>query len=159
MSEVIFLDPQHGWAIVMWTIEGAGPANLYRTVDSGKTWQKVGLIPATLSPHSYPSHLDFDDRLHGSVYIHDMDRGSCEDACRYETSDGGISWMATDEWRTTDFGHERALSNALGDWELVIIGGMIRICRWMPEMGKHVFIFEFPEDYTYRDGHLTPRDQ
>ncbi len=158
VSEVFFLDFEHGWAIAMWTIEGAGPANLYRTVDAGRTWQKVAPLPAAPSPHSYPSYLDFDDYLRGSVCVHDVDRDEGEDCCRYETDDGGVTWTATDDCRCTGYWHRSELAGTLSDWELITIGGMIRVCRWTPEMGKHVFISEFPEDYTYREGHLTPRN-
>jgi hypothetical protein len=65
--------------------------------DSGAHWQWISEFPLFgLGEHSYPSGLQFQDPLVGSVRILSIINLAC---CRYETVDGGLTWRATGDCR------------------------------------------------------------
>ncbi|HET9481257.1 MAG TPA: YCF48-related protein, partial [Candidatus Polarisedimenticolia bacterium] len=70
MSNVTFVDPQHGWAV--------GNA-VFRTTDGGATWQRVSFTHGTL----------------GAVFFLDRFVGwTCDRWNVFRTKDGGITWEA-----------------------------------------------------------------
>lgn len=94
---VRFADPEHGWAL-------AGDLGVYRTSDSGQTWQKLtfGAVGSALMPRL----LDFVDAQEGWVLRHQHP----EPAELLHTADGGGTWelrallpSALDRFTALDF--------------------------------------------------------
>jgi hypothetical protein len=97
VTELVFLPNGWGWAVVMRTLGGLGQAFLYHSEDSGAHWQWISEFPLFgLGEHSYPSGLQFQDPLVGSVRILSIINLA---GCRYETVDGGLTWRATGDCR------------------------------------------------------------
>jgi photosystem II stability/assembly factor-like uncharacterized protein len=87
----LFLDPDHGWAI-MHPPSGSG-ATLYATGDGGQTWERRGPLPATFAIHSITGsglrEMQFSDLQHG-VLAPNPASGWPE---LQVTSDGGRTWQ------------------------------------------------------------------
>jgi hypothetical protein len=93
VTKLAFVEDGDGWALVMWTVEGPGPACLYHTTDYGESWQKLSDIPFP-GDHSRTFGMRFLDGQHGRVMVEPLggDEGSC---CILETADGGLTWNET----------------------------------------------------------------
>ena len=104
--EVVFVENGDGWALVLKTVEGPGPAYLYHTTDWGENWQRLSELPLYgLGAHSYPVGLQFTNSQHGYVKILATSRmldALSEACCIYETKDAGITWNETSNCFTID---------------------------------------------------------
>jgi hypothetical protein len=98
MSNLTFLDQKHGWA---WPLAGVPPSStMYKTVDGGTTWIKLGLmstnrIPGDLAPGALPFSeffgLTFLTPQRGWATIYPSQVS--ERAFLYLTKDGGVTWQ------------------------------------------------------------------
>jgi len=77
-----FLGADTGW--IEASIRGANADPVYRTLDGGKSWQRLGKVPRNCD-------LTFVDQLHGWCIIIGAAAGS-EQVTLYRTSDGGLTW-------------------------------------------------------------------
>jgi hypothetical protein len=97
-SEVRFLalvEGGHGWALVQWTVEGAGPISMYGTTDGGRAWQKLSDVPLW-QWYGYPVRMAFFDELHGQIdVIYDAGLPPTNRIAYLTTADGGVSWQET----------------------------------------------------------------
>jgi photosystem II stability/assembly factor-like uncharacterized protein len=87
-SAPMFLDDQHGWWLVQLRSldQGSGPAQLLRTVDGGRTWERI--TPSGI-PDSYRTgQLVFADTRRGVLAAQRADGAWSLLA----TDDGGASW-------------------------------------------------------------------
>ena len=92
---MFFLDPQHGWASGAWS-QGSPTMKIFRTLDGGASWTKVGEAGPTSSGPCCPS-LDFIDMNHGWLIYNDSTSfapGAGFSGVLLQTSDGGAHWTA-----------------------------------------------------------------
>jgi len=91
-----FVDENEGWALALWTVEGAGPMTLYHTTDSGLTWATLGEVPKSVW-YGYPLAMNFSDHLYGQIdVIYDAGEPVTNRIAYLTTQDGGVSWRETD---------------------------------------------------------------
>ena len=80
-----FVDPTHGWLLVLLGANDAGPAHevLYRTSDAGATWDDLGNPVIT---GDWAFRIVFADPLRGWLY------SLSAEPYAYTTADGGATW-------------------------------------------------------------------
>jgi hypothetical protein len=98
VTEMVFVEDGYGWALVMWTVEGPGPARLYHTTDYGESWQELPSIPYP-GDHSITCDLQFFDQQRGQVRV---DKYAMESYCLLNTTDGGLTWHETGDCCNAD---------------------------------------------------------
>ena len=87
ISDVFFLDPEHGWLTAYDCAGGTG--GLYRTSDGGQTWVRLRAVYANCSALS-GVFVSFVDPLHGWLTLIEPSGGGSGTMMR--TSDGGRTW-------------------------------------------------------------------
>ena len=92
-----FVDASHGWALNI-TEGAAADVSVYRTSDSGRTWEPapVGSVALVSNEHA-DATVHFLDTSHGQVTVrlYDFDNGA--ERCQMSTSDdGGATWSGLD---------------------------------------------------------------
>jgi len=96
---VTFLDPQHGW---IQTSTLTSPLVLYRTTDSGRTWQTVPVKVGTIDgdpPGSLPQECVTSPRLAFVSASRGFAYGRCSVAALpfiFRSDDGGATWQRVD---------------------------------------------------------------
>ena len=91
VTEMVFVEDGLGWALVVWTVEGPGPARLYHTTDYGRNWQELSSIPYP-GGHSFTFDLQLFSNRQGQVRVN---RFMEEVYCLFNTTDGGLTWNET----------------------------------------------------------------
>lgn len=161
--EVVFVEGGEGWALVLWTVEGPGPAYLYHTTDWGQNWQRLSKLPLYgLGAHSYPVGLEFTDSRHGYVKILATSRmlgALSECCCLYETTDGGITWNETGNCFTIDDCRLNEVTESVaGDGSAWRVESQpdatIQVSRRLPSEGWKV-VSSIPVRFEYVDGEIV----
>jgi hypothetical protein len=121
VTNVAFSDHQHGWALVMWTVEGPGSLVLFGSTDEGKTWRQlseIGRSPGHAVPDGYPVSMTFKSAQKGEIELaYDVP----EEIETLASGDGGRTWsIVRRESRAESPMDDRCLDNA--DWELTTRG-------------------------------------
>jgi hypothetical protein len=121
VTNVAFSDHQHGWALVMWTVEGPGALVLFGSTDEGKTWRQLTEIersPGHAVPDGYPVSMIFKSALKGEIELSYDDTREIE---KLASGDGGRTWsMVRRETRVEPPMDDRCFDSA--DWELTTRG-------------------------------------
>lgn len=101
MENITFLDQQHGWAWALGPLAGVPASHtLYKTVDGGATWIKLGMmstnrIPGDLAPGALPFSeffgLNFLTPQRGWATLYPSQVS--QRAFLYLTQDGGVTWQ------------------------------------------------------------------
>jgi len=129
VTNVAFTDHEHGWALVMWTVEGPGALVLFGSTDEGKTWRQlaeIGRSPGHAVPDGYPVSMTFKSAQKGEIELSYEDESTTNDDTREEietlaSGDGGRTWsIVRRETRAEPPMDDRCLDNA--DWELTTRG-------------------------------------
>jgi hypothetical protein len=164
--ELVFGEDGQGWALVLWTVEGPGPAYLYHTTDWGENWQKLSELPLYgLGAHSYPVGLQFTDNQHGYIKIvatSKMLEALSEACCLYETTDAGMTWNETENCFTIDdcrFTQSTEFVAEDGsEWQVESQSeGTIQISRRLSPEDKWTIVSSIPARFEYLDGEIiTP---
>ena len=92
---VFFLDAQHGWAGGAWS-PSSPTVKIFRTLDGGTSWTKVGEAGPTSSGPCCPT-MDFIDLNHGWIIYNDSTSfavGAGFTGKLLQTIDGGAHWTA-----------------------------------------------------------------
>jgi photosystem II stability/assembly factor-like uncharacterized protein len=92
---VFFLDPKHGWAGGAWS-PSSPTMKIFRTVDGGTSWSKVGEAGPTSSGPCCLT-IDFVDMNHGWLIYNDSTSfavGAGYSGMMLKTTDGGAHWTA-----------------------------------------------------------------
>jgi photosystem II stability/assembly factor-like uncharacterized protein len=94
VNAVDFVDGLHGWASAMAPGTGTAEVAVYRTSDSGRTWQPAQVGPVTLSVDEVAgSQVHFLDASHGQVWVRILDKTTGTNRCELSTTDdGGVAW-------------------------------------------------------------------
>jgi hypothetical protein len=91
--QVEFMDDGIGWALAMWTVEGAGDITLYHTTDYGETWQEWANVPKR-QWYGYPIKMSFSDKKHGQIdMVYDEGLPDTNRIAYITTVDGGVTWQ------------------------------------------------------------------
>ena len=122
VTHVAFSDHQHGWALVMWTVEGPGALVLFGSTDEGKTWRQlteIGRSPGHAVPDGFPLSMTFKSAQKGEIELsYDDTREEIETLA---SGDGGKTWsMVRRETRAEPPTDDRCFDSA--DWELTTRG-------------------------------------
>lgn len=89
--EMHFLNAKTGFALVLFTMEGPGEVQLFRTLDGGATWTRRTAIPK--SDHSdVPVRMYFTSAQKGEVYLTCNPGADAEHLMRQSTTNGGKTW-------------------------------------------------------------------
>jgi len=89
--EMQFLNAKTGFALVLFTMEGPGEVQLFRTLDGGATWTRRAAIPK--SDHSdVPVRMYFTSAQQGEVYLSCNPGADAEYLMRQNTTNGGMTW-------------------------------------------------------------------
>ena len=104
LIDVVFLDPQHIWALAQWAVEGPGNPQLFRSTDGGKTWRELATIVRSQG-HPPPGDADvplrmtFTSALKGEIELALVNYNeatslddSQEEVETLATADGGVTW-------------------------------------------------------------------
>jgi hypothetical protein len=156
--EILFMENGNGWALVLWTIEGPGPAHLYYTDDYGESWRKLSDIPLDCcGPHSYPVGLQYKDNLNGSLRIFDPNNEEC---CYYETADTGMTWKKTGECSTIDPCRSNKpvefVAKDGSEWRIESRSdSAIEINRRLSPADAWIAVSSIPIQFKYIDGKIT----
>jgi hypothetical protein len=92
VTNVAFSDRQHGWALVMWTVEGPGSLVLFGSADEGKTWRQlseIGRSPGHAVPDGYPVSMTFKSAQKGEL---ELSYDVPEEIETLASGDGGRTW-------------------------------------------------------------------
>jgi hypothetical protein len=84
-ATVFFLDSDVAWATPQGVSDSQSPEPVYRTLDGGTSWQRLGMVPSGCQ-------LDFVDQVHGWCTITGAAAGSAT-VWIYQTLDGGSTWV------------------------------------------------------------------
>ncbi|HET9849044.1 MAG TPA: hypothetical protein VFR68_10865 [Candidatus Dormibacteraeota bacterium] len=96
-----FLDANNAWLASSLQSASGSPdtaVEIYRTADAGRTWQRVGVVPAD---RGGPSSLDFVDASHGWLTMQLGVAMGSEGIALYGTQDGGATWSKLSEADTS----------------------------------------------------------
>lgn len=167
-SDVIrlfFLNKQTGWTLLGQTSEGPGPLYLYKTRDSGKSWEKVSRIPKRHYT-GWPKGFGFIDERNGRIEMLYEGAAPTDGFAIMSTSDGGITWRETrslslDEYRekyekdseepSTDYVTARDGSQ----WKLQKQpNGQVSILRRRRSGGEWDIVSTLPSHFGYSDGRV-----
>ncbi len=163
-TELFFVDDGHGWALVVWTVEGAGPANLYHTKDYGKSWQKLSDIPF-FGGHSFTFDLQFSDKQHGQVKAEKMLDRANHHCCTLSSTDGGLTWNETDDCGECDYGMRRqdvVLARDGSQWQVEVDSFdvskelcRVKISRRLSSENTWTVVSSIPTYFEYSSGQLV----
>jgi hypothetical protein len=165
VTELIFVEGGYGWALVLWTVEGAGPACLYHTTDHGASWQKLSDIPF-FGGHSATFDMQFFDKQHGQVRVEILDgEAGC---CLLDSTDGGLTWEETSGCQSADecdFGwrnHITVWAQDASQWQLKVQSfdvprelRQIKISRRLPSEEMWALVSSIPVHFEYSNGQLV----
>ena len=172
VTNVAFSDHQHGWALVMWTVEGPGALVLFGSKDEGKTWRQLTEIersPGHAVPDGYPVSMTFKSAPKGAIELSYAAESTTNDVTREEietlaSDDGGRTWsMVRRETRVEPpmdapaTRNDRCFDSA--DWELITrgLGESITVRRFDREQ-KHWRVTTLPSHFQYGRGRvLSPQ--
>ena len=131
LTHVAFSDPEHGWALAQWAVEGPGTIVLFSSSDGGKTWRQLTEIqtsPGHAVPDGIPLSMTFTSARNGEIELSYDSESSSPDDIRFDiealaSDDGGVTWKVvrreTRTWSSVEtpaVHHERGFDNT--DWEL-----------------------------------------
>jgi len=156
--EIMFAKNGEGWALVLWTVEGPGPAHLYYTDDYGESWRKLSDIPLDCcGAHSYPVDLQYNDNHNGSLKIFDTTSMEC---CLYETADAGISWNKTSECSTIDWcrfdEQVEFVAEDRSEWRIDSQSdAIVEIYRRLSSADAWILVSSIPTHFEYADGKIS----
>lgn len=107
VSQITFIDPQHGWMLFAVTDTPVGHValgddiDMFRTTDGGVTWTKVTSTGTSASPNTAPGHLPLGDSSWGISFVNASTGyatyeypypGTTQPIQFYSTRDGGFTW-------------------------------------------------------------------
>jgi len=172
LTHVAFSDPQHGWALAQWSVEGPGAILLFGSADGGRTWRQLAQIPVTPSHAApvdgQPWSMTFTTALKGEIELV-YDTESVDDpGIEIEvlaSDDGGMTWklvrhetrklpaVETPAVETPAAEHDRGFDST--DWELVTggLGDPIAIRRYDREQ-RHWSVTTLPTHFQYKRGRV-----
>ena len=131
LIDVAFSDPQHGWALAQWAVEGPGAPQLFGSTDGGKSWRELTYVGrsqghAPPGDADFPLRMTFTSALKGEIELALVNTSlddSQEEIETLATDDGGVTWrMIRRETRksspveTGAAQHVRGFDNT--EWEL-----------------------------------------
>ena len=168
LIDVAFSDPQHGWALAQWAIEGPGAPQLFSSTDGGKTWRELTYIERSQG-HPPPGYADFPLRmtftsaLKGEIellLVNYDESDSLEEVETLATADGGATWrMIRRETRKPSPVDARAEQRARGfdnsEWELgtLTLREPITIRRFDRKQ-SHWRVMTLPTYFQYQRGRI-----
>src|SRR5262249_27510449 len=130
LTDVVFSDARHGWALAMWTVEGPGEVVLFGSQDGGLTWRRVAEIPKRDDDDGWPARIAFTSAAHGEidmVYENDSEASTIDnilyDVDTLVSDNGGRTWkvlrqrtVKESDLATSPASRMRGLDGS--DWEL-----------------------------------------
>lgn len=151
-----FIDARSGWALTLWTTEGAGEVRLYGSVDGGRSWRKVAVIPKR-DHAGMPVALRFLDRYQGEIemlYEHEI--------AVLGTKNGGRTWIETrtislDEYEkreTSDSTQEILQAKDGSQWRLQENDGRVQVLRRIGSKDPWKELCAIPMSYKYLKGQV-----
>lgn len=168
LIHIAFSDPQHGWALALWSVEGPGAMLLSGSTDGGKTWRQLTGFQGSQGhpiPDGFPLSMSFTSALKGEIELaHESESASMDDT-REEvetlaSDDGGVTWsMVRRETRERlpleipavhyDCGFDNT------DWELhaPAVGNSITVRRFDREQ-DHWRVMTLPRHFQYKRGRV-----
>jgi len=167
VTNVAFSDHQHGWALVMWTVEGPGAIVLFGSTDGGKTWRQltvIGRSPVHAVPDGTPLSMTFKSARNGEIELEYYSGSSTIDDTREEietlaSDDGGTTWsMVRRESREQPpmdgpaAHNDRCIDSA--NWELITpaVGESIITVRRFDREQKRWSDITLPTHFKYERG-------
>ncbi|MCP4542154.1 MAG: hypothetical protein GY832_33950 [Chloroflexi bacterium] len=162
--EIVFVENGEGWALVLWTVTGPGPAYLYHTTDWGENWQRLSELPLYgLGAQSYPVGLQFTNSRNGYIKILATSRmldALSECCCIYETTDAGITWNETSNCFTIDdcrFNEStKFVAEDGSEWRVESQSdGTIQINRRLSSEDGWTIVSNIPARFEYLDGKIV----
>jgi hypothetical protein len=168
LTHVAFSDPQHGWALALWSVEGPGTLLLFGSTDGGKTWRQLTEIQRSQGhavPDGFPLSMTFTSALKGEIELAYEGESTSIDDTREEietlaSDDGGVTWsMVRRETRkpspvaTPAAHHDRGFDST--DWQLETraAGESITIRRFDREQ-NHWRVTTLPTHLQYERGRV-----
>ena len=168
LTHVAFSDPQHGWALAQWAVEGPGTIVLFSSSDGGKTWRQLSEIQRSEDrdmPDGIPLAMTFTSVRNGEIELSYDSESSSMDDIRYDmealsSDDGGVTWkVVRRETRKESSVESPAVHHDRGfdgtDWELdtLAAGERIAIRRFERAQGRW-HVMTMPTHFRYERGRV-----
>jgi hypothetical protein len=168
LTHVAFSDPQHGWALAQWAVEGPGTILLFRSTDGGKTWRQLTEVQRSQGhavPDGTPVSMTFRSVLNGEIELAYDAESTSNDDTRMEietlaSGDGGATWRVArrkkSKWQpveTPTAHHDRGFDST--DWELDrhVAGDPITVRRFDRKQ-NHWRVTTLPTHFQYERGRV-----
>ena len=169
VTHVAFADNLHGWALVLWTVEGPGTMLLFGSMDGGRTWRQLTEIQRSEGhavPDGWPLSMTFVDASKGEIAIaYDGESSSGDEGSpvveTLVSDDGGLSWnMVRRETRAAppeEAPSAKERGDETNDWVLEIPSGdeqSITVRRFDRERNRWLSM-TLPRHFRYERGRVV----